>query len=195
LAGTITSTGSSTVAGKGIFLTERRKPSAVDSRQHRPRVVGGGGEDDQVDGVLERLGVDLGRRTVLDGRDRREVLGVEAVDPSLRAQAADFQGAAADVGVQLNLVGRQGVDEVRQQPGRHRDRALFFHLGADPAGDGDLQVGGRQPQTRVVRRQQDIARDREGALGGDGPPDDGQSAVEVLLEARQLQRLSLERRV
>ncbi len=43
-----------------------------------------------------------------------------------------------DIQVERNAFGRQVVDEVGQQPRRHRDRTLILDLGADPAVDADL---------------------------------------------------------
>jgi hypothetical protein len=53
-----------------------------------------------------------------------------------------------------------------------RGRAFLLDLGADPATDGDLQVGGGQLQTRLIGGQENVAEDGQGAARGDRTADD-----------------------
>ncbi len=54
----------------------------------------------------------------------------------------------------------------------------------DPVGDPDLEVGGGQLEPRVLGLDEDVAEDRQGAPGGDGPAHDREAAGEVLLHDR-----------
>ena len=71
-----------------------------------------------------------------------------------------------------------------QQPRRHRDRALFLDLAADPAAQRDVEVRRGQLDAAVLGRDEDVRRDRQRAAQRDRPPDDAEAPRQVLLETR-----------
>jgi hypothetical protein len=158
----------------------------VDAGEDRPRVVGRGGDDHLRDGVAQLLRVQLDAPAVLHRRDGREVVGVDAGDGGLVARADELELARAGRQRHLDLLGRQRVHEVAQEAGGHRDRALLFDRGADPAAQRDLEVGGRELEAAIVGREEDVRRDREGAPRRDGPPDDAEPLGKMLLKARDV---------
>ncbi len=88
----------------------------VDAREHRSRIVRRRREHDLGDRLAQRLRVDLQRAAVLDRRDRREVVRVDAADRRLVARAFHLELLRARRQRQLDLVLRQRVHEVREQP-------------------------------------------------------------------------------
>ena len=80
-----------------------------------------------------------------------------------------------------DVVVGQRVDQVGQQARRHGDRALVCDLRADPAGDAQLQVGGRQAQAALIGGEQDVAEHRQGAARRNGPRNHAQSMRQLLL--------------
>ena len=88
--------------------------------------------------------------------------------------------------LELDLVAwRQRVDEVGQELGRDRGRAVLVDLAGDPVGDPDLEVRGRQLEAGILGLEQDVGQDRQRAPARDGPADDGQAARQVLLHDRE----------
>ena len=96
----------------------------VDPGQHRAALVGGGGEDDLPDRLAQYIRRDQRGRLALDGRDGREILGVDAAHRRLGARGADIERQRAAVEFQLDRLVRQVADEIGQQPRRDGDRAL-----------------------------------------------------------------------
>ncbi len=156
-----------------------------DAGQDRPGLITGGRERR----LGQRLAQDvLGdpRRGSLAGRpDRRELVRVDALDVGLEPPAPKVEQVA---GLELEIdpvSARQGVDQVGQQLGRDGGRPIGVDLAGDPIGDPDLQVRRRQLQPGVLRLEQDVGQDRQGAPVGHGATDDGQAARQVLLHDRE----------
>jgi hypothetical protein len=101
-----------------------------------------------------------------------------------RADEADLAGARGKRHV--DTLRRQGVHEVGQQARGDGNGAFFLDLSADPAGQGDLQVGGGQLETAAVAGHENVAGDGQRAAGSYGPSDDAEAAREVFLKAGQL---------
>ena len=83
------------------------------------------------------------------------------------------------------LAARQRVDEVGQELGRDRRRAIGLDLAGHPVGDPDLEIGRGQLETGVLGLEQDVGEDRQRAPVGHGPADDRQAARQVLLHDRK----------
>ena len=83
------------------------------------------------------------------------------------------------------VAARQRVDQVGQQLGRDGRRAIGLDLARDPVGDPDLEVRGGQLEPGVLRLEQDVGQDRQGAPVGHGATDDRQAARQVLLHDRE----------
>ena len=150
-----------------------------------PRVIGGGGEHDLRDRLAQRLRFDL-ERVAFDRRDRREVVRIHAADRRFVARADELHLLRPRRQRQRDLLGRQRVHEVGEQPRRHGDRALFLDLAADPAAQRDVKIRRRQLDAAVLGRDQHVRRDRKGASQRDRPPDDAKAPRQVLLETRNL---------
>ena len=124
-------------------------------------------------------------RALAGGLDRRELLGVDALDVGLEPTAAEVERLArAQLEVDL-VAGRQRVDEVGQELGRDGRRAVGLDLAGHPVGDADLEVRGGQLQPGVLGLEQDVGQDRQGAPARHGTADDGQAARQVLLHHRE----------
>ena len=90
--------------------------------------------------------------------------------------APRHRGAAAAAAGELGVAGGAAG-------GRGGGRALVLDLGADPAGDPHLEVGGREAQAPAFGGQQDIAQHRQRTAPRGGAVDDAEAAGEVFLQA------------
>ena len=99
---------------------ERELP-ILEGDQHagedRAALVGGGGEGHGLDALLEHGRRQRVQRRVGDGRDGREVLGVDALDVGGEAAAGEVHGVAARRERHVDAVVRQRGDEVDEQAG------------------------------------------------------------------------------
>ncbi len=98
----------------------------------------------------------------------RELLGVDALDVGVGGAAAHVQGLGGGVQVQADLLLRQGAHQVGEGARRDGGGAFLFDLGADPAGDAQFQVGGRQAQAAFIAGDQDVRKHRQGAARRNG---------------------------
>ncbi len=156
----------------------------VDPGQHRPGVVSGGRERDLLDDTPENPGVHRGRRGLCHGRNRRKIVGVEAVDPGLKPGALHLQNVPRYG--KVDPVGRKRVDKLGEDLGRHSHGPFGLNLRPDPDGDGDFQVRGREPEPPAIGRNKDVARDGKGTAGCDGPANNAQPPAEVFLKTGRL---------
>ncbi len=154
----------------------------VDAGKDGARVVGGSGELHVFDSGAQGLGVELEAEAIVHARHGRKVGGVHAGDGGLVAGAAQGQLPRARRHRQVDALAGEGGDEVGQQTSGDGDGTLLLHLGADPAGDGDLQVGGDELEAALVAGEKDVRGLRESAAGSHGPAHDGQTLGEVFLE-------------
>ena len=156
-----------------------------DAGQDRSRLVAGGREG----GLRERPAQDVlgdpGRRPLAGGADGRELVGVDALDVGLEPSALQVEDVARLEREVDPLAARQRVDEVGQELGRDRRRAVGLDLAGHPVGDPDLEVGRRQLEAGVLGLEQDVGEDRQRAPVGHGPTDDRQAARQVLLHDRE----------
>ena len=182
--------------------TARRKPSAAASVSEPPpilsstpastgRVSSGAAAKttsliasfSSADGI-EKLGA------AADGRNGREILGVDAGDVGLVPTARQMDLVRLGVQLELDLLAVvEQRDVVGQQPRRQRDLAFARDRGRHAMGHRQLEVVGRELQLAVARREQDVAQDRQRALGRHDPADDGEAFGEVLLQALELHRV------
>jgi hypothetical protein len=127
----------------------------------------------------------MGRRSFAGRPDRRELVRVDALDVRLEPTTAKVQDVAG-LEIQVDPVARwQGVDEIGQELGRHRRRAVGLDLARDPVGDPDLEVRGGQLEPGIFRLEQDVGQDRQRAPVGNGAADDRQAACQVFLHDRK----------
>ena len=84
--------------------------------------------------------------------------------------------------VSVDLVGGQGADQVGEGARRDGGGAFLLDLGADPAGDAQLQVGGGKAQAPFIGGDQDIGQHGQGAAGGYGTRDDAQAMRQIFLQ-------------
>ena len=156
-----------------------------DAGQDGPRLVAGGRERRLVERLAQDVLGDARRRPLPGGLDRRELVRVDALDVRLEASAAEMERLAGRE-LEVDLVaGRQRVDQVGQQLGRDGRRAVRLDLAGHPVGDPDLEVRGRQLEPGVLRLQEHVGQDGQGAAARDGAADHGQAAGQVLLHDRE----------
>ena len=156
-----------------------------DAGQDRAGLVARGGEDRLLEGVLQDLLGDPRRRPLAGGLDRRELLGVDALDVGREAAAAEVEGVGAlELEVDL-LRGRQAAHEVGEEAGRDGGGAVGLDLAGDPVGDPDLEVRRGQLEAGVLGPEQDVGQHGQGAAAGDRPRDDREAARQVLLHDRE----------
>ena len=166
-----------------------------DTGEGRPALIGGGGEDDLIDHLakpsgfkrdcasFEGFGRFFGPVAVIDGRDHRKLLRVDSFYVGVEVCGAQMECLGAYGQLHFDLVGRQAVDELSQQAGRHGYGAFILDTSADPAVDADLQIGGGQTQLIVLRLQQDVAEHRQRTAGRYRATDDRQALRQILLKA------------
>ena len=158
----------------------------LDAGEDGTGLLGGGGEGDPGDGITESLGMNLGSDSVIDGGDGGEFAGIGAVDVGIVASAGDLKESAAGGQLQVDPLAGKGADELAQETGGNGDGAFLLDAGADPGGDGDFQVGGRELQHGLLGAEQDVLGDGQGGTGGNGPSDQGQSSAKVFLQTGKL---------
>jgi hypothetical protein len=61
--------------------------------------------------------------------------------------------------LEIDPIAGQGINEIGEEPGRDGNGALFLYLAANPAADGDLQIGGGELKARAICDQEDIIGD------------------------------------
>ena len=136
-----------------------------DAGQDRPGLVARGREGRLGEGLLQDLLGDPGRRSLAGRRDRRELLGVDALDVGLEMAGLDVERLRAWSSRSTRSLRRQAGHDVGQEPGRHGDRAVRLDLARDPVGDPDLEVRGGQLEAGVLGPEQDVVEDRQRAPG------------------------------
>jgi hypothetical protein len=154
------------------------------AREHRPGIVGGGGKHDLVDHLPDVADAQDQIALQVAGRHRGELLGVDALDIVVRCAARTLRSDADGQVISWSLGARRRVG------GSSRDRrgALLLDLGSDPAGDPQLQVGGRKAQSAAVGGDEYIGQDRKRAARLNGPGDQGETPGQILLQAGDLHR-------
>jgi hypothetical protein len=156
-----------------------------DAGQDRPGLVGCGGEGHFGESLAQDVLGNPSRRLLAGGRDGRELLGIDSLDPRLEAAGLDVKRL---LGLELEidpLVGRQSGDDVGQESGRRRGRAADLDLAGNPVRHPDLEVGGGQLEAAVLGSEEDVVQDRQGAPCRDGAADDLETSSQVLLHDRE----------
>ena len=125
------------------------------------------------------------------GRQRRELLGVDALDVVGGGAAAHVQRLGAGVERQQHLLRGQRVHQVRECAGRHGGGAMLLDARRDPARDAQLQVGGRELQPALVGGDQDIAQHGQRGARRYRAGDQAEAVGEFLLRDRGFHLLAL----
>ena len=150
-----------------------------DPRQHRARLVTRGGARDTVDGLEQRLAVDRVQLRV-DGRQAREVLGVEDVQARVVGAGDDLHrpllGPVLDRDVALGEQAR----ELDERLAGDDDGAVSLDLRVERRPQRQLHVGGGERQRLAVDAEEDSGEHLDGAAGRDGTGDHAQLGDELV---------------
>ena len=167
--------------------------AAQDAGQDRSRLVGRGREGRLLEGPLQDVLGDAGGRALAGRLDGRELVGVDPLDVGLERTGAHVERLVR-AGLEFDpLAAGQRAHEIRQEARRHRGGAVRLDLAGNPVHEADLEVRGRQPQSAILRSQEDVREHGQGAPVGDGPAHDPEAARQVLLHHRELHVRALQR--
>ncbi len=150
-----------------------------DPGQHRARLVAGGRARDAIDGLEQRLAVDRVQLRV-DGRQAREVLGVEDVQAGVVRPGDDLHRALLGPVLDRDVALGQQARELDERLARDDDGAVPFDLGVERRPQRQLHVGGRERQHIAVGAEQNPGEHLDGAAGRDGTGDDAELGDELV---------------
>ena len=130
----------------------------ADAGQDGAAVVGGRGNDREINHFLQEPRGDLERGAGVGGRDGRKVLGGYALESRAVAAAGDGKLQCVLIEAQLDRLGAELADELGYLARRDGDRALGFHLASDQDRGGDLHVGGGELEHGVLGCDQNVGK-------------------------------------
>src|SRR5690606_15329147 len=125
---------------------------------------------------------DADRAVRLELRDLGELDGVHALDVGYLSGAVEVKRQAALVEVHVHALRRERGDKVLECTRGQGDRAITIDLSADPDGDSKLEIGGREPESRVFGHHQHIGQNGQRWPARYRPADNAKTSVKVFLQ-------------
>jgi len=108
-----------------------------------------------------------------DAGKNREPGRVNPAQVTGKPTTFQIRGLSGRVQIEFYRPGRQLFHQVHKRARRESRRAVRFHLGVDPAGQTDFEIGGGQLEPTTLGRQQDICQDGQNRFCSGGMLDDG----------------------